>query len=350
MSMNGSGENPEVTASMPTMVSTPRGQDALRGTCAACGSPLVADPTRKGVNICPNCHTIQKATDQEFTPGSIVGDYRILKKLAQGGMGLLYLCCPVNDMSRRVVMKTLRLELGENHEVYARRFKRETQLLSSLKHDLIVQVYDYWSDESNAYLIMEYIDGETLESIRNKNQFLFDEPTLIEIMLQVADALKYAWDTQKILHRDVKPSNIMLDRNDYLHLLDFGIAKSLDTQETTALTIAGQGLGTPGYMSLEQFRNTAVDCTTDIYGLGATIYFLATGEPPFTGKNASIVFNEMLKHDPVPLHERNPEFSENFSRLIQSTLNRNPKKRPANWQKLIADLQLVAEGKPPLPD
>jgi len=346
--MNGGGENPDVTASMQTLVSIPRKPEAVRGVCAVCGSPLVSDPTRKGVNICPQCHTIQKAADREFSPGSVVGDYRILKKLAQGGMGVLYLCCPLNDLSRRVVMKTLRLELGENHEIYARRFKRESELLSRLKHELIVQVYDYWSDESNAYLIMEYIDGDTLEYIRKQDLFVFDEPILIEIMLQLANALNYAWTELKVLHRDIKPSNIMVDKDNYLHLLDFGIAKSLESKETTALTIAGLGLGTPGYMSLEQFRNSSVDCTTDIYGLGATIYFLATGEPPYTGKNASAVFHEMLEHDPVPLHERNPEFSENFSQLIQQTLNRNPKKRPFSWNKLIVDLERVSGGKPPL--
>ncbi len=347
--MNGSNENPDVAASMKTMVSIPRDTpEAPRGKCAVCGSPLIADPVRKGVNVCPSCHTVQKAGNQEFPPGSVVGDYRILKKLAQGGMGVLYLCCPLNDMSRRVVMKTLRLELGDDQDQYARRFKRESELLSQLEHDLIVHVYDSWSDEANAYIVMEYIDGDNLEYIRKQNLYVFDEPVVIEIMLQLADALNYAWEKLKILHRDIKPSNIMIDKENYLHLLDFGIAKSLDSEGTTILTIAGSGLGTPGYMSMEQFRNTELDCTTDIYGLGATMYFLATGEPPYTGKSANSVFLEMLDHDPVPLHQRNPEFSENFSLLIQRTLNRDPKKRPVDWQELMYNLEQVANGNPPV--
>ena len=339
----------QVEAPMQTMVSIQGKPEALRGRCSLCGSELVADPTRKGVNICPHCHTIQKVTNTELAPGTVIGDYRILKKLAQGGMGILYLCCRVDDLERRYVLKTLKLELGENHEVYARRFKRESELMARLNHDNIVHVYDSWSDDFSAYIIMEYIDGDTLEYIRLKDLYVFDEPVVIQIMMLLADALNYAWEELKLLHRDIKPSNIMIDRENHLHLLDFGIAKSLNAEEETVLTIAGHGLGTPGYMSPEQFRNASdLNCTSDIYSLGATMYFLVTGEPPFPGKNPNVVFNEMLKRDPIPLHERNPEISENFSMLIQQTLNRNPQKRPFSWKKLMVDLERVADGKPPL--
>ena len=249
--MNDSGETPDASAVTQTLVSIPRKESSPRGCCAVCGSPLTSDPARKGVNICPKCHTIQKATPSGFTPGSVVGDYRILKKLAEGGMGILYLCCPVNDLSRRFVMKTLRLELGDNQEVCAHRFKRESELLSRLNHETIVRVYDSWNDENNAYIIMEYIDGSTLEHIRKQNLYVFDEEVVIQIMIVLAEALNYAWEELKILHRDIKPSNIMIDQESHLHLLDFGIAKSLESEEATVLTIAGVGLGTPGYMSPE---------------------------------------------------------------------------------------------------
>lgn len=347
--MSDSIEKPDAAGSDQTLVSIPREPEALRGVCAFCRTPLIADPERKGVNICPKCHTIQKAASRDFPPGSVVGDYRILKKMAQGGMGVIYLCCPLNDLSRRLVLKTLRLELGENQEVYARRFKRESELLSRLQHPTIVQMYDSWSDEDNAYIIMEYIDGHTLESIRKQDLYIFDEAVVIQIMTVLAEALDYAWEQLKLLHRDIKPSNIMFDNEGHLHLLDFGIAKSLEAEESTVLTITGLGLGTPGYMSPEQFRNaTQPDCTTDIYSLGATMYFLITGEPPFVGENPSVVFSEMLRKDPVPLHKRNPEISENFSMLIQQTLDRNPKKRPFSWKKLLVNLERVAQGRPPL--
>ena len=347
--MDDSGKNLGAGGSKKTLVSSPRKTDVSRGVCAVCNTPLIADPDRKGVNICPHCHTVQKAASRDFPPGSVVGDYRILKKLAQGGMGVIYLCCPVNDLSRRLVLKTLKLELGEKQDVYARRFKRESELLSRLDHPTIVRMYDSWSDEEDAFIIMEYIDGHTLESIRKQDLYLFDEEVVIQIMSVLAEALDYAWEELKLLHRDIKPSNIMFDNEGHLHLLDFGIAKSLESEESTVLTIAGVGLGTPGYMSPEQFRNAVQpDCTTDIYSLGATMYFLVTGEPPFTGENPSVVFSEMLKHDPVPLHKRNPEISENFSMLIQQTLDRNPKKRPFSWKKLLVNLERVSQGRPPL--
>ena len=170
MPMNDSGEN----QNKKTLLSSPGGSEVPRGVCAVCHAPLIADPDRKGVNICPRCHTVQKAATRDFPPGSVVGDYRILKKLTQGGMGVIYLCCPVNDLSRRLVLKTLKLELGENHEVCASRFKRESELLSRLDHPAIVRVYDSWSNEESAFIVMEYIDGQTLESIRKQDLYVFE--------------------------------------------------------------------------------------------------------------------------------------------------------------------------------
>ncbi|MBQ9338600.1 MAG: serine/threonine protein kinase [Lentisphaeria bacterium] len=348
--MSDGANDPQASAPTRTMVSVRKESSVSRGNCTYCGSPLIADPSRKGVNVCPKCHKIQKAESLVLTPGSVVGDYRVLKKLAQGGMGVLYLCCPLNDLSVRYVLKTVQFGLGEDQDVYIKRFQRETELMMRLNHENIVRVHDSWSDENSAYIIMQYIDGDTLESLRKQNLYLFDEETVIQIMLQLADALNYAWVELKLLHRDIKPSNVMIDKEGYLYLLDFGIAKSLDSPETTVLTVAGHGLGTPGFMSPEQFRNvTQLDCTTDIYSLGATMYYLVAGEAPFTGKTPNVIFNEMLKRDPVPLHERCPEISENFSQLIQQTLSRDPKKRPFSWKKLIVSLERVANGQPPLP-
>ena len=347
--MDDMGEVPGASDPTKTLVSVGRPQEAIRGCCSLCGSPLVADPARKGVNICPHCHTVQKAAAPEFSPGSVIGDYRILKKMAQGGMGTLYLCCPLSDLSVRYVLKTLRLGLGDNQAVCAKRFRRESQLLSCLNHENIVRIYDSWSDDYSAYIVMQYIDGSNLESVRKQNLYLFDEEVVTQIMQVLAEALNYAWETMKLLHRDIKPSNIMIDNEGHLYLLDFGIAKSLAEEESTVLTVTGHGLGTPGYMSPEQFRNTTkLDCTTDIYSLGATMYFLVTGEAPFKGKNPNAIFNAMLKQDPVPLHECNPAISEHFSQLIQQTLNRDPKKRPFSWKQLLVSLERVMNGEPPL--
>ena len=341
-------ENLSASNPTKTLISVHRGTSVPSVVrCPNCGGEMVPDASSDGGSICPACHTVRKASPPQFTPGSVVGKYRVLTKLARGGMGVLYLCCPVDDLSVRFVLKTLPFDLGEK-SVYIKRFRRESRLLRRLNHETIVRVHDSWSDAWNAYIVMEYIDGNTLENIRKRELYHFDEGTLIHIMRLLADALNYAWKELKLLHRDIKPSNIMIDRKGHLHLLDFGIAKSLESEDSTVLTIAGNGLGTPGFMSPEQFWNTEqLDCTTDIYGLGATVYFLVTGEPPFTGKDPHRIFADMLKKDPVPLRERNPEISENLSQLVQQMLSRDPKKRPPGWDVLKASLDLVANGRTP---
>lgn len=351
MTENEEGDAINVLASMQTVVSVRHGRNHQRGSCAVCGEQLVADPTRKGVNFCPKCRKIRRMAPPDIKPGCVVGNYRILKNLARGGMGMLFLCCPLDDLSKRYALKMLRMELGEDQDICEKRFKRESVLLSRLDHESIVKVYDSWNDEFSVYIVMEYIDGYNLEQLRLQDRYDFNEEIAIQIMELVARALNYAWEELKLLHRDIKPSNIMIDRNGHIRLLDFGIAKSLNNADTTVLTVNGHGLGTPGYMSPEQFRNTErLTCTTDIYSLGATIYFLLTGTPPFTGRNPTAVFNEMLSRDPVPVHAVNPSISENFSALIQKTLNRDPARRPFSWRKLLVDLERVHSGRPPLRD
>ena len=338
-------------ASMPTVVSVSCNQDAKREICPVCGETLRNDPTRNGVNFCPKCGKIRKAAPPDIRPGNVIGNYKILKNLARGGMGTLFLCCPRDDLSKRYALKMLRMELGDDQEICIKRFKRESALLSRLNHDSIVKVYESWHDAYSVYIVMEYINGSNLEQLRLQNRYDFNEAVAIQIMSLLADALNYAWEELRLLHRDIKPSNIMIDERGHIRLLDFGIAKSLNSVDTTVLTVHGHGLGTPGYMSPEQFRNTEhLTCTTDIYSLGATIYFLLTGKPPFTGKNPTEVFNEMLSRDPVPVHKINPAVSENFSILLQKTLNRVPAKRPFSWRKLLVDLERVQSGKPPLRD
>ncbi len=320
--------------------------------CPVCGNPLVKEnaAAEGSFQFCPNCRGKAKLKDpSEIRPGDIVGSYRILKKIAQGGMGALFLCCPRNDFVRRYVLKMLCMSQDDDPELSAKRFRREALLLSRLNHESIVKVYEAWDDGLNMCLIMEYVDGYTLEQLRLKNCYDFNEAVSIQIMTLLAQALNYAWEKLKLLHRDIKPSNIMIDDKGHIRLLDFGIAKSMDSTSTTVLTLPDHGLGTPGFMSPEQFHNTsALSCTTDIYSLGATIYFLLTGKPPFTGKNPAAVLKEMLSHEAVPVHKLNPAVSENFSRLLQKTLSRDPAQRPFSWRKLLANLDRVSSGRPPL--
>lgn len=316
-----------------------------------CGGTMVFDPVRHML-VCQNCRKVRLPQRTGLEPGSVIGGgmYKILKQLGKGGMGTLFLCCPSDDFSRRFVIKTLHCQshVGDNF-VAMKRLEREAELLRALQHPNIVEVYGTWHENDNIFVLMEYIQGQNLEEIKLGGDWEFGEMASLQIMFLIADALEYAWEEYRILHRDIKPSNIMLDEKNHIKLLDFGVAKSLESVETTAVTMAGHGLGTPGYMSPEQFRNQeTLDCTTDIYSLGATIYFLLTGVAPVKGNTAMAIFESVLRHTPDPVHVLNPEISENMNRLLQKMLSKNPLDRPRTWQALKTDIQRVMDGNPPL--
>lgn len=314
-----------------------------------CGGPMIYDPVRQ-VLICHSCRKVRLLHKNILTPGQVIGDgtYKILKQLGKGGMGTLFLCCPTDDLSRRLVIKTLRSQLRGNDGYMAmKRLKREAELLCSLHHQNIVEVYGIWEEENGVFMLMEYIQGQNLEEIKQGGDWEFGEEAALQIMYLIADALEYAWDKYRILHRDIKPSNIMLDEKNHIKLLDFGVAKSLDSVETTTMT-SGHGLGTPGYMSPEQFRNQEnLDCTTDIYSLGATIYFLLTGVTPVKGNTALAIFESVLNRVPDPVNVLNPSVSGNMNQLLQKMLSKSPADRPLTWQALKADIQSVMNGNPP---
>ena len=197
-----------------------------------CGGIFVFD-TQRRIHICNKCKIIKRTVSKkQFQPGEIVADrYKILKLLAQGGMGYIYLCTSTEDCSVRYVLKTMNLPrlIAAQHQfdTEQRRIMREAKLLNALDHPNIVKVYDSWQDDSNTYIVMEYINGSNLAQVKRVGEYEFDEANVLQIMYQIADALQYAWESQRILHRDIKPENIMLDENGHLRLLDFGIAKSL---------------------------------------------------------------------------------------------------------------------------
>lgn len=315
-----------------------------------CGGSMSLDHARN-VLICNSCRKVRLLHKGTLEPGSVIGGgtYKILKQLGKGGMGTLFLCCPTDDFSRRYVIKTLRCQSrGGDNYIAMKRLEREAGLLKALHHPNIVEVYGMWQEDSGIYVLMEYIQGQNLEEIKLGGAWDFGEAAALQIMFLIADALEYAWNEYRILHRDIKPSNIMLDEKNHIKLLDFGVAKSLESVETTAVTMAGHGLGTPGYMSPEQFRDQEkLDCTTDIYSLGATVYFLLTGSAPVKGNTALAIFENVLNQTPAPVNELNPAVSKNMTLLLEKLLSKDPKDRPRTWQALKVDIQQVMNGYAP---
>lgn len=275
--------------------------------------------------------------------GCVVGNYRVLKALSEGGMGKIFLCHPVNDFDSRFVLKVLKNDL-RGKTTGKERFRREFKLLSELSHENIVQTYDSWFDEGSEYIVMEYVSGLNLSQMVHLN-YVFTSEYCIYMMGVLANAFRYAWDSMKLLHRDIKPSNIMIDDNSVIKVLDFGIAKSLLNSDTV-LTMDGTSLGSPGFMSPEQYMDSRnVDCTSDIFSLGATIYYcLSGGHLPYDGRNIAEIVVAMRKGNIKPLHEYNPDVPPNFEELIMATLQNDPKKRPFCWAKLLASIDRVYKG------
>ena len=210
-----------------------------------------------------------------------LGDFKVIKKLGQGGMGEVYLAHQIS-LDRKVALKTLSKELAKRED-FVRRFQREAKSMARLDHPNAVKVYAVDSISGIHFAAIECIDGQSMQDWMDDLEKL-EVGDALNIILSAADALKVAHD-QTLIHRDIKPDNILVTKNGVVKVADFGLAKALD-DEDVSMTQSGTGLGTPLYMAPEQARNAKhVDHRTDIYALGSTLYFFLTGELPFKGES-----------------------------------------------------------------
>ncbi len=202
---------------------------------------------------------------------------------------------------RTVAIKTIRKELLENQEASAMlaRFKNEAQAVGRLSHPGIISIYDYGDEDSVAYIVMEYVEGNGLDEYFKRGT-RFSIQDLISLMVQLLDALGFAHD-QGIVHRDVKPPNLMIMNNGRLKVADFGIAR-IDTSDLTQI---GMIMGTPGYMAPEQYINSDIDCRADIFAAGVIFYQLLAGVKPFTG-SAELICHKICNEEPVPPSQVDP--------------------------------------------
>ena len=326
-----------------TIVCSPEDMSAGK-LCSSCGQ--IAKGLPPGAAFCPNCGSAFSQV-RDFGPGAVIGQYRILKELGSGGIGQVFMAHPVDNPGMRIALKVLQKEFLDNATV-RERFNREIRLLASLNLDYIVRYYNSWNDENGEYLAMEYIDGMNLAQMVDQD-YEFTPDVVLEIMETLAMVFRYAYDRLELLHRDIKPSNIMISNNGELKILDFGLAKSL--KEDNMLTLNGRVMGSPGFMSPEQFRNAKdVDVTADIFSLGATAYFLLTKKNPFDGENELELYQNMISTTPESIRKQNPAVSEHMETLIMSMLSKEPKKRPFSWKKLQVDIDRVKNGRPPVPN
>ena len=277
--------------------------------------------------------------------GETLGPYYIKDRLGQGGMGAVYLARDT-ALDRMVALKVLLSRFADDDEFIAR-FQREARASAKLNHPNIVQAYDVGKAGDYHYFVMEYVEGRTVydDIVKHKR---FTEREAIDITIQSAEALMHAHE-RGLIHRDIKPKNIMINRDGVVKVADLGLARAISDKEA-AEAEQGKAFGTPYYISPEQIRGeVTVGPTTDIYSLGATLYHMVTGTVPFDGKNPSSVMHKHLKAELVPPDHVNPTLSTGIAEVIEMMMAKSPKNRHQSCADLIVDLRAVREGKnPPL--
>jgi serine/threonine protein kinase/Flp pilus assembly protein TadD len=299
-------------------------------------SPLVAIATR-----------IVQDTETDLLIGQMIGHYKVVKRIGAGGMGEVYLASDIT-VGRSAALKVLPPRLTNNGE-RLRRFQQEARTVAALNHPNILTIYEVGADDSSRYIASELIEGETLRQRLARGRIEIVEAT--EIAIQVASALAAA-HSAGVVHRDVKPDNIMLRPDGYVKVLDFGIAKLGESafaeaaadgagSTTLAETNLGLILGTVRYMSPEQARGERTDKRTDIWSLGVVLYEMTTGDAPFTGDTPQDVMTAILTTEPSPLGSSVAQAPNELNHIVSKALRKNPDERYQNASEMLEALKAL---------
>jgi serine/threonine protein kinase len=289
-----------------------------------------------------------KSTVEERKSSQIPG-YQLLGKLGKGAMATVYKAKQMS-LDRTVAVKVLPKKSSDNVE-FVDRFYKEGKAAARLSHNNIVQAIDVGSSpEGYHFFVMEYVEGKTLYDIMQPPPVgegkAFAEQEALDITIQMADALAHAHQ-RGLIHRDVKPKNILLTPQGVAKLTDLGLARATDDKEA-AESEAGKAYGTPYYISPEQIRGDVdIDFRADIYSLGATMYHLVTGRPPFDGETPSAVMHKHLKQPLVPADHVNTSLSAGIGEIIDLAMAKDREDRYRSTEDMLEDLESVRRGEPP---
>jgi eukaryotic-like serine/threonine-protein kinase len=318
------------------------------GKCAQCGTILFREAA---AGLCPRClgtfgfgsltaSSLQKhLTDQ--SPLLRLGDYDLLEEIARGGMGVVYKSLQ-RSLNRVVAVKVV-LHGPFSSPDFEKRFQTETNAIAGLRHPNIVTIYEVGESDGTRFFSMEFIEGKSLADVVREKPL--PAHYAAEYLKKISEAVHYAHQ-HGVVHRDLKPSNLLLDSMDQPRVTDFGLAKLLDSE--AELTTTGQVLGSPGYISPERSvgQSENNDIQGDIYSLGAVLYHLVTGRPPFQGENLAEILHQVQNSDPIPPRRLIPSVPRDLETICLKCLQKSPRQRYQTALELAQDLERFLEDKP----
>ncbi len=284
--------------------------------------------------------TIQQSPKFVKKGSTLAGKYRIVEPIGKGGMGVVYKA-EDTKLRRSVALKFLPPELAESPEA-GERFIREAQAAAALSHPHICTVHEINEEEDQSFIVMEYIEGQSLRQKIAKGPL--DQAEALNIAIQVAEGLKEA-HKKAIVHRDIKPGNIMVTEEGKAKVMDFGLAKALGS---SLITKEAKTMGTVAYMSPEQAQGQSVDFRTDIWSLGVVLYEMIAGQVPFKGEYEQSVIHSILNHEPEPITKIRKDLTSGVEQVIYKALAKSPRDRYQSMDDFLGDLRAIAEGLRPL--
>lgn len=291
------------------------------------------------LTVLPGRETVDSVSTTDV---SSIGDYMIIEEIARGGMGVVYLA-KHRHLGRQVALKTLLLDCDEETSS-ADRFALEAEAVARLDHPGIVTIYEVGRHHGQPFLVMKLIDGGSLSKLLYNGPLDCDHA--LAIAIEVSEAISHAHQ-RGVIHRDLKPANILLDQAGHAVITDFGVAKFLEAARCQ-LTTAGEPIGTPHYMPPEQADASRgpIGTASDVYSIGAMIYAMLTGRPPFQAASPIDVMLQVLVNDPVPPRQLNSTVPMTFEAIVMKCLQKDSRKRYQTASELAGDLCNFREGKP----